>query len=97
VLGIQFIAEGLERGEPGIVAMFEELPDELASLSITLPRRCPAKLRPHSTSHVLRDDLPAAPTAVIEEERTRLGEVDGAVSFWHEAVSPYSVAFFFRS
>jgi len=28
VLGIQFIAEGLERGEPGIVAMFEELPNE---------------------------------------------------------------------
>jgi hypothetical protein len=28
-----------------------------------------------------RDDLLAAPTAVIEEERTRLGEVDGAVSF----------------
>ena len=28
VLGIQFIAEGVVRGEPGIVAMFEELPDE---------------------------------------------------------------------
>ncbi len=28
VLGIQFIAEGLKCGEPGIVAMFEELPDE---------------------------------------------------------------------
>ena len=28
VLGIQFIAEGLGRGEPGIVAMFEELPNE---------------------------------------------------------------------
>ena len=28
VLGIQFIAEGLRHGEPGIVAMFEELPDE---------------------------------------------------------------------
>ena len=28
VLGIQFIAEGLERGEPGIVAMFEERPNE---------------------------------------------------------------------
>ena len=28
VLGIQFIAEGLSRGEPGIVAMFEELPNE---------------------------------------------------------------------
>ena len=28
VLGIQFIAEGLKRREPGIVAMFEELPDE---------------------------------------------------------------------
>ncbi len=28
VLGIQFIAEGLSKGEPGIVAMFEELPDE---------------------------------------------------------------------
>ena len=28
VLGIQFIAEGLRRGEPGIVAMFEELPNE---------------------------------------------------------------------
>jgi circadian clock protein KaiC len=30
VLGIQFIAEGLRRGEPGIVAMFEELPNEYA-------------------------------------------------------------------
>ena len=28
VLGIQFIAEGLERGEPSIVAMFEERPNE---------------------------------------------------------------------
>ena len=28
VLGIQFIAEGLRRGEPGIVAMFEERPNE---------------------------------------------------------------------
>lgn len=28
VLGIQYIAEGLKRGEPGIVAMFEELPNE---------------------------------------------------------------------
>ena len=28
VLGIQFIAEGLTKGEPCIVAMFEELPDE---------------------------------------------------------------------
>ena len=28
VLGIQFIAEGLGQGEPGIVAMFEELPNE---------------------------------------------------------------------
>ncbi len=28
VLGIQFIAEGLARGEPGIVAMFEERPNE---------------------------------------------------------------------
>ncbi len=28
VFGIQFIAEGLSRGEPGIVAMFEELPNE---------------------------------------------------------------------
>src|SRR5450432_4819054 len=28
VLGIQFIAEGLARGEPAIVAMFEELPNE---------------------------------------------------------------------
>jgi circadian clock protein KaiC len=28
VLGIQFIAEGLRQGEPGIVAMFEELPAE---------------------------------------------------------------------
>jgi circadian clock protein KaiC len=30
VLGIQFIAEGLRQGEPGIVAMFEELPNEYA-------------------------------------------------------------------
>ncbi len=28
ILGRQFIAEGLRRGEPGVVAMFEELPDE---------------------------------------------------------------------
>jgi circadian clock protein KaiC len=27
-LGMQFIAEGLDQGEPGIVAIFEELPDE---------------------------------------------------------------------
>ena len=31
VLGTQFIAEGLRRGEPGIVAVFEELPDEYAA------------------------------------------------------------------
>lgn len=30
VLGIQFIAEGLRQGEPGIVAMFEEQPQEYA-------------------------------------------------------------------
>jgi circadian clock protein KaiC len=30
ILGSQFIAEGLRRGEPGIVAVFEELPDEYA-------------------------------------------------------------------
>ena len=30
VLGIQFIAEGLRHGEPGIVAMFEEMPNEYA-------------------------------------------------------------------
>ena len=30
VLGSQFIAEGLRQGEPGIVAMFEELPAEYA-------------------------------------------------------------------
>jgi circadian clock protein KaiC len=28
VLGAQFIAEGLKRGEPGIIAMFEEMPGE---------------------------------------------------------------------
>jgi circadian clock protein KaiC len=28
VLGLQFIAEGLKHGEPGIIAMFEELPKE---------------------------------------------------------------------
>jgi circadian clock protein KaiC len=28
LLGMHFIAEGLRQGEPGIVAMFEELPDE---------------------------------------------------------------------
>ncbi len=28
VLGMQFIHEGVQHGEPGIVAMFEELPDE---------------------------------------------------------------------
>ncbi len=33
VLGIQFIAEGLVQGEPGIVAMFEELPDEFMQRS----------------------------------------------------------------
>jgi circadian clock protein KaiC len=33
VLGIQFIAEGLVRGEPGIVAMFEELPNEFMQRS----------------------------------------------------------------
>lgn len=30
LLGTQFIVEGLRRGEPGIVAMFEERPDEYA-------------------------------------------------------------------
>jgi len=33
VLGIQFIAEGLMRGEPSIVAMFEELPNEFMQRS----------------------------------------------------------------
>ncbi len=33
VLGIQFIAEGLRRGEPAIVAMFEELPNEFMQRS----------------------------------------------------------------
>jgi len=33
VLGIEFIAEGLKRGEPGIVAMFEELPNEFMQRS----------------------------------------------------------------
>ena len=33
VLGIQFIAEGLSQGEPGIVAMFEELPNEFMQRS----------------------------------------------------------------
>ncbi len=35
VLGIQFIAEGLRQGEPGIVAMFEELPDEYVDRAAT--------------------------------------------------------------
>ncbi len=35
VLGIQFIAEGLERGEPGIVAMFEELPHEFMQRAVS--------------------------------------------------------------
>ena len=35
VLGIQFIAEGLERGEPGIVAMFEELPNEFMQRAVS--------------------------------------------------------------
>jgi len=35
VLGIQFIAEGLRHGEPGIVAMFEELPREYVERAST--------------------------------------------------------------
>ena len=33
VLGTQFIAEGLRRGEPGVVAVFEELPEQYAARS----------------------------------------------------------------
>ena len=33
VLGTQFIAEGLRHGEPGIVAVFEELPEQYAARS----------------------------------------------------------------
>jgi circadian clock protein KaiC len=36
VLGSQFIAEGLRHGEPGIVAMFEELPAEYAQRAAKL-------------------------------------------------------------
>jgi circadian clock protein KaiC len=36
VLGSQFIAEGLRQGEPGIVAMFEELPAEYAQRAAKL-------------------------------------------------------------
>ena len=35
VLATQFIAEGLRHGEPGIVAIFEELPDEYAQRAAT--------------------------------------------------------------
>lgn len=36
VLATQFIAEGLRRGEPGIVAIFEERPDEYAGRAASL-------------------------------------------------------------
>lgn len=36
ILGAHFIAEGLRAGEPGIVAVFEELPDEYASRAAKL-------------------------------------------------------------
>ncbi|MBY0275500.1 AAA family ATPase [Candidatus Binatia bacterium] len=36
ILGTHFIAEGLRNGEPGIVAVFEELPDEYASRAAKL-------------------------------------------------------------
>ncbi len=35
VLGIQFIAEGLRQGEPAIVAMFEELPNEYLQRAVS--------------------------------------------------------------
>ena len=35
VLGTQFIAEGLKQGEPGIVAIFEELPDQYVRRAAT--------------------------------------------------------------
>ena len=36
VLATQFIAEGLQRGEPGIVAIFEERPQEYAARAVSL-------------------------------------------------------------
>jgi circadian clock protein KaiC len=36
ILGTHFIAEGLRKGEPGIVAVFEELPDEYAGRAAKL-------------------------------------------------------------
>ncbi|MEJ7754782.1 MAG: ATPase domain-containing protein [Candidatus Limnocylindrales bacterium] len=36
ILGTHFIAEGLRKGEPGIVAVFEELPDEYAARAAKL-------------------------------------------------------------
>jgi len=36
ILGTHFIAEGLKQGEPGIIAVFEELPDEYAARAAKL-------------------------------------------------------------
>jgi circadian clock protein KaiC len=36
ILGTHFIAEGIKKGEPGIIAVFEELPDEYAARAAKL-------------------------------------------------------------
>ncbi len=45
ILGTHFIAEGLKEGEPGIVAVFEELPDEYATRAAKLGMNLDAALR----------------------------------------------------
>jgi len=45
ILGTHFIAEGLKRGEPGIVAVFEELPEEYATRAAKLGLNLQAGLK----------------------------------------------------
>ncbi|HZL33754.1 MAG TPA: ATPase domain-containing protein [Tepidisphaeraceae bacterium] len=45
IMGTHFIAEGLEQGEPGIVAVFEELPDEYAARAAKLGMNLDAALK----------------------------------------------------
>jgi len=45
ILGAHFIAEGIRKGEPGIVAVFEELPDEYAARGAKLGLNIDAALK----------------------------------------------------
>ncbi len=45
ILGAHFIAEGIRKGEPGVVAVFEELPDEYAARGAKLGLNIDAALK----------------------------------------------------